>query len=118
MIPNLKFYLLAALFVAVLVFGGITLFNQHNEIQAQREAFKIFEKESESQRRKLFLEIELLKVDDRALEATIQNEREARKTTEAELYKLRTEYEKTNFSGFSNDSLADFFAKRRATRQR
>lgn len=118
MIANLKFYLLAAFFVVVLAFGAFTIFNQHKQIQAQAEAFKVFKKASEDERAAIFQKIDSLKETDAAQDIIIDEAQGARTSYEAELNELKKNYEKINFTGFSNDSLADYFANRRRARQR
>lgn len=116
MTNKIKLYILTAFFVAGLTYAGVIIYNQGQEIKAQKAAFGIFKKESEDQRRSIFKKIDSLRIQDRALGETIQEANRDRKATEAELNKLRTDYEKTNFSNFTNDSLARFFADRRRQR--
>jgi len=114
---NLKFYIMAALFIAVLTFAGVTIYDQAQELKAQKAAFGIFKAENEKQRETIFKNIDSLKTEDRALDAVIKEAAGARKDQEMKLSQLKKDYEKTNFNNFNNDSLARYFADRRRQRE-
>lgn len=116
MTANIKFYLLTAFFVVVLVLGGVVMFNQHKKIQAQDAAFEIFKKQRDAELVEIFQNIDSLKQTDQAQDIIIDAAQGDRDRYQKDLNDLKNRYEKVNFNNYPNDSLAGYFAKRRRQR--